>query len=200
MINHLPFFDDDNDFYTISLPLTVKEYRDLYNNRTNKELAKKELSYVAYICDYRSVGNVKGLSEKELHAQAVSDLDLGKDYKVDPFVVDAIERYKAENDKGVFGYFKELMITFENSRKAVTIVNSILSSQLEKVQNSDEKEKSNHIKTIISNIEDLKKIASSLERDVKNVNDNLIAVKHQEFKRIKARGDAYVSKSATVRR
>jgi hypothetical protein len=200
MINHLPFFDDDKQFFTIYLPVSIKEYRDLYNNRKDKSTAQKELAFVAYICDYKSIGNIKGLSDKELYAQAIKDLELPKDYKPDPLVKAAMERYIAENNKGVFGYFKELMSVYESSRKAIIILNKTLADQLEAISNpnASEDKKSVSIQTILSNIESLKKITGTIERDVKTLNESLSSVKYQETKKIRARGDAYVSDSARV--
>jgi hypothetical protein len=73
--------------------LMIPEFSDLYirDKSPGKKRSLKELSYVYYMADYKSEYNAYGLSKE---TQLGIDIMNQRDYKPDPYVQKAIDKYK----------------------------------------------------------------------------------------------------------
>lgn len=73
--------------------LMIPEFSDLYirDKSPGKKRSLKELSYVYYMADYKSEYNAYGLSKE---TQLGVDIMNQRDYKPDPYVQKAIDKYK----------------------------------------------------------------------------------------------------------
>jgi hypothetical protein len=72
--------------------LFIPEFSDLYerDHSTGKKKALKELSYVYFMADYHSEYNSYGLSKER---QLGIDIFMNRNYKPDPYVQKAIDKY-----------------------------------------------------------------------------------------------------------
>ncbi len=111
--------------------LMIPEFSDLYvrDKSPGKKRSLKELSYVYYMADYKSEYNAYGLSKE---TQLGVDIMNQRDYKPDPYVQKAIDKYKVLQETPSMRY----LISMRQR------VNSII-DYLDNAQVKDKKKKKN---------------------------------------------------------
>lgn len=128
--------DLDSQMVTVSLPLTIPEFRAVLNDYKTQEEGLKALSYVANIAHYGSSVNIIGLTGSERREDIKLNLGLSKNFKETNKIKLAILKFDEHYSKGVFGLLKELNISYEVTRSSIAIINESLNMLLHDVQNA----------------------------------------------------------------
>lgn len=185
----------------ISIPLSNKVFRKIYLDEEDKELAEKKLKYIAYVSSYKSPGNIKGLSNRELHNEAIVNIGIDKSWQPDESIDRGIKEYKKLYSRGIYGTIIELRRSYENVRRSISLLSRVLDNELEKIelaQDISEEELAKKVKSLVSSSNDLKSLTSNLQEDVDNLKKAESALKIEEKKHKLARAGTMVSNSAKV--
>jgi hypothetical protein len=116
--------------------LMIPEFSDLWERDTSKGKKRsiKEFAYIYYMADYKSEYNAYGLSKE---TQLGIDIMMKRDYKPDPYVQKAIDKYKVLQETPSMRY----LISMRQR------VNGLI-DYLDNVQVKDKKRKKNEDGTI----------------------------------------------------
>jgi hypothetical protein len=193
-----------DDKVVVYLPLTNKIFREIYNRNEDKSLSLKELSYIAYIASYKSPGNIKGLSKKELKKDAIINLGLPITWDEDDLIYKGIEEVKKEYGHGVYGTITTIRHAHEYIRRSVLLLSSALEQSLEALEVDKESgtligdHLKNRVKSLVDSFESIKDITSKLDNDIKDLKNIEKRVAAEEVKERSGRGDTYIPKSAQL--
>lgn len=141
----------------------------------DKLIAKAELSYVYFYCDYNSP--FVNLGEDERHKQSLKATDLPDNWKPDKLVKDAMEIYEIIQYTPAIRSIREVRETLATSHQVVKILNSQNKSMLASMQAKLNDFKSDNIKAaelaadnqlLIKNIKDTMQMLAEVEKAIKN--------------------------------
>jgi len=161
----------------ISMPLSIKEFKDVFNDYSNEEDGLKALAYVANIAHYGSPGNIVGLTGRELIADVKDNLGLPQSFKETNKIKLAIIAYNKHYNRGVFGLFKELNKSFDMTRNSISVINVSLEDIMRDVKNQQKlkdvspAEILTKIKTVIDAISQVRQLTNDLSSDVQKLRE-----------------------------
>lgn len=190
------------DSAVISMPLLNNVFREVWDRNSDKVLAKKELAYIAYIANYKSPGNIKGLSRKELKKDAIRNVGLSLAWDEDALILRAIDDAKKLYDYGIFGTIKNIRSAHDYIRRSTSLLTKALGETLEamEIEASSGLLIGDHLKNrvsgLVSSFESIKSISSKLEEDIKALKNIEKSVAAEEIKQRSARGNTYIPNSA----
>lgn len=186
----------------ISIPLLNGVFREVWERSKDKNIAAKELGYIAYIASYKSPGNIKGLSRKELKKDAIRNIGLPITWEEDHLVSRGIDEAKKIYDYGIFGTIKSVRQSHDYIRRSTNLLNKSLADALEEMENESSSGQligdhlKNRVKSLVDSFESIKGITARLEEDIRNLKNVEKSVTAEELKQRSGRGDTYIPKSA----
>lgn len=186
----------------ISMPLLNTVFREIWDRRKDKNIAAKELGYIGYIASYKSPGNIKGLSRKELRKDAIRNIGLPITWEEDHLISKGIDEAKKLYDYGVFGTIKTIRQAHDYIRRSTDLLSRALGEALETMELESSSGQligdhlKNRVKSLVDSFESIKSISTRLDEDVRNLRNVEKSVTAEELKQKSGRGDTYVPRSA----
>lgn len=120
------------------IALMLAPYKALHkrDSSTRKQLAVKELSYVAMFSDYRSP--YSKLDEADRMHSLIRDLDMPKDWRPDKAIFNAMEFYQERNSSPEIDALESQINFFQITRDAMSTVQKSLGENLAKLKSLSE--------------------------------------------------------------
>lgn len=142
--------------------LTIKPFRDIYERDPlpNKSNAIKELLYVYHCSSYKSGGVKKGLENSTLHNWAVTNSEVGNNFKVDDLIRSAIKEYKYHQNSPIDEQLIILSKITNTRNEALDLLAKRLRSSLTML-NTDDKE----FETFFNLSEKVSSFTSKIDKD-----------------------------------
>ena len=196
--------DDTSSSLTVAIPFGNAAYRAVINDYKTKEEAYKMLTYVVNIAHYGSPSNIIGLTGKERRLDVCRNLGLPLTFKESNKIKIAIAKYNEHYNKGVFGLFKELNISYEMTRSSIEILNMSLKDLVKDIRNQQRAKTASpdvmlgKIKDINSAISQVRELTTSLSKDVEQLRSIEDLMLSEEAVQIELYGGGYVPESAKV--
>jgi len=199
----------DSGSATVSLPLLVKEIRDVYNKYKNKDEALKYISYALYMKHYRSEGNIQGLTENEKHKRACYNLELPNEYKPTEDIIQLMEYINYDMTKGIYGLLIQTNKNFELTRQTVVLLNKASEIQLEAItaildKNVITKEEAIQLSTaskeLLGNLKEARNLNLTLDGDIKVYKELVAKLIKTETNIALAHGGGQIPETAIPRR
>ena len=163
--------------------LTIPQFAKIYKNdkTKDKQNAFKRFAYIYQMCDYKSLPNQEGYSEKEAHKYSVEVADLPADYRPSSDVVAAMKEYK----KMRYNVLRESVLELKKSFK--TIINVIGNARVRLNDNINndmdgktEEEKNAIIAASIELITKLISLSTSLNKQIEELGKTLAKIHKEE--------------------
>lgn len=174
--------------------LTIKEFAKIYeNDKTNSKVqAFKYFTYIYQRCDYKSLPNQEGFSNKESHEYAIEVADLPLGYKPTQDIIDAMNKYI----KIRYNVLRESVLSLKKSFKTIIKVVDSARKRLETNLN-DENANNETVTASIEIISKLLTLSNSLNNQVKLLGDTLNQIHKEdiESKESEVRGNKEYSGS-----
>ena len=186
----------------VSLPLSVKEFRAIFESTNDEELARKYIAYAVNYGHYGSFVNLHGLTGNEKHRAICANLGLPEAYKPNTLVKKAIKKVEEEFLHGIFGTFKEVRKSYELTRESMVIINNLTHKSItllkkQDVSTIDDVKAINSLTGLLMNqLSEIRNMVATVSDDVdkiKAIEDRLLII---EERKIVPRGADRVPKSA----
>jgi hypothetical protein len=145
--------------------LGVAVYRKLWNRdkSKSKEKAISELSYIYYMCDYKSfVSNITDNEDK--HKEVCRMVFEKDDYNIDELIEECIELYKKDIPISV-GLLEDAKIGINTLRQYFREVNLMEMDEKTGKPIHDAGKFSNNLKSLADNVDNLEKLENKVKRD-----------------------------------
>jgi len=144
---------------------------------SGKTLALKELTYIFYVCDYRSPGLKRGEKGKHLYAGAKVFAKLPITWVSDEIVNSCISTYINERNGIQTMNYISLLKAFGTSNRAIELIDDMIAEKLDQIKESDAEKTGDLVKALTSSIKEL----LSLGVDIPDKINKLEKVKQQAF-------------------
>lgn len=142
----------------------------------NKAFAYKELGVVYWLSDYRSPGRTQGYEGQDLLDDAIRNFNLPANYSPDQVVKNLMTIYEKHNNGGIAAeVLTEVAATFRLMLKTVKSIRGKLTEKLS-APNITEDE----LKGLIALSNELLKLASSIPKLIKDIDEAKDMLKHHE--------------------
>jgi hypothetical protein len=136
MIDFFEFTDKGLEIKDESF-LIYEPYNRLWkrDKSLDKDVAKEELKYIFFLCDYRSRGIIQGYKGVDLILYARQHTKLPKDWEEDKVIRDCMLLYLNENDGIKTKVFKSLVNSLSTTNRAVITLDDRLDDIITRFEN-----------------------------------------------------------------
>ena len=176
---------------------------------TRQYIPFRELHYLYEVCDYRSYGNRRGMSDKELHSYAKEIARLDSEWKVDSTLRSAMERYKKEQDSIALRAVMSLRKSLDTVMKIASDLTEYNKSLYERMNKKSkvidinlpdmagdiDTNKKEMLTEFISRQKDIDSIVASVTRNIHELKNAEEMLKKEENIKKKGRGDINITES-----
>ena len=143
--------------------LGIAAFRKIWNKHKDKEKAINELSYIYYMCDYKSYfSNIT--DEDEKHVEICKAVFNKEDYKVDNDMLTALKQYRKDIPISV-SILEDAKIGINTLREYFKGVDLMELDPKTGKPVHDPTKFSNNLKSLADNIDNLEKLEDKVKRD-----------------------------------
>lgn len=165
----------------------IPEFRNLiaYDKDRFKKQALKEFAYIYFMYDYKSF--YSNYSSEDRHNKLIKELELGKDWKVHKILQSAIDKYIELQETPTIKTLKATKEALLTASKVIEKLREVINKSLDELENNSDMEE------ILTNVEKLLKISSTLPTTVNTLQQLEKKVKEEQLGDSKIRGGGQVN-------
>lgn len=159
----------------------VPEFAKILKQK-EKDMALKEICYVHFMADYRSLYNTY---HQSIRSEMVIKDFLPKGWKIRPEITEAIEKYKSLNDSPSI---KALKVAKESMMSSIAVMDKLREKIDELMEEEDREDGSSPLGAAVNLLKELNTLSSAIPKNIESLEKAEDRVKKEIGNNTKVRG------------